>query len=114
MSKRAEISFHQGEDIVIPDQVVGRDISGWSLAFALASAYGSAALFTKTTGAGITITDGPAGKFEIAINDNDTDGLPVVTKKEGTVYVWDVKRTDADQEAVLTWGTITLLPKVAT
>lgn len=107
MATTADIEFIRGEDITIEDTVTGVNIEGWALSFAIARSYRDTAIITKTVGSGITITDPANGVFEITIDDTDTDGLP--TGK----CVWDVKRTDAGQEAVLTRGKLTLLPNVA-
>jgi len=107
MAVKADISFFKGEDVTIEDTVTGKNITGWALACAVARGYGQTAEFTKTVGAGITITDGANGVFQISIDDTDTDAL------DSGGYVWDVKRTDAGQEAVLTYGDLDLKPKVA-
>jgi len=115
MAKRGNFGLFQGEDKLIRINM-RKNISGWTLAFAVALAYKTTPLITKTTASGITIIDGPDGPSSIAavtINDTDTDSLDAGTTDEGKDYVWDIKRTDADQESVLTWGTLTLNPKVA-
>ena len=114
MAKEGNFGFIQGQDMTIRVNM-RKNVSGWALACAVASAYKQTPLFTKTTASGITIIDGPDGPNSIAavtINDTDTDTLDAGTTKDGKDYVWDIKRTDADQEAVLTWGTLTLKPKV--
>ena len=109
MAIKTNISFFRGEDVTLAITVTDELIAGWGLAFSVAKGYGQIASFTKATGgAGITITDGAAGEFEVTIADIDTDALATGN------YVWDVKRTDAGQEVVLAYGQLSLKPNVAT
>ena len=89
-----------------------QDVSGYALAFDLRKGVDdSAALITKTTGAGdITITgtynSAPGTntqKVNVAIADTDTASL-----KAGD-YEYSLKRTDDGSETVLVEGTATLL-----
>lgn len=106
MAIKTDISFHRGEDVTLSVTVPGEVVTGWGLGFALARGYGETTAFTKTTGGhGISITG--VTTFEIAIDDVDTDVL------DSGGYVWDVKRTDAGQEAVLAYGKLSLKPNVA-
>lgn len=73
-------------------------VSGWQMAFYLRSRAG-AILVTKTSGAGITCTDGTAGVWEVAIADTDTDSL-----KPG-VANWSFWRVDDGSESPLALGT---------
>ena len=108
MATKTDISMHRGEDKTLRVTVTGTDISGWSLQFALARGYGQSNEFTKATGgSGIDITNGLSGIFEITLADTDTADL------DTGGYVWDVKRTDAGQEAVLAYGALNLKPNVA-
>lgn len=106
MATKTDISFHRGEDVTLRVTVSDQDITGWSLAFAIARGYGENAVVEKTTGTGITITDGPNGIFEVTIADADTDNLPTGG------YVWEAKRMDDGQEAVLAYGNLNLKPNV--
>lgn len=70
------------------------NITGWTLLFSVAAQPNDTVkLFQKTP----TITSGPAGTFQVAIANEDTDREP------GT-YAWDVRRTDAGSERVLALG----------
>lgn len=51
------------------------DISNAGIKWQLAKHVGSTPLVMKSTGFGITVTDGPNGIFEILIRSNDTDTL---------------------------------------
>jgi hypothetical protein len=64
------------------------------------------AVITKTTGTGITITDGPNGLCQVAIADSDTLSL-----REG-VYVHELKRTDEGFETPLCAGKAVLKASV--
>jgi hypothetical protein len=109
MAVKTNISFFRGEDITLTVTVTDENIAGWGLAFSVAKGYGQTAVFTKTTAAleGIVRTDEANGEFEVTIADIDTDALATGN------YVWDVKRTDAGQEAVLAYGQLNLKPNVA-
>jgi len=106
MAIKTKISFFVGEDVTVRVTATGLNITGWTLAFSVAVGYGATPLFTKTVGAGITITDGPNGVFDVAIADTDTDGLA------SGGYVWEAKRIDAGQETVLAYGQLELKPRV--
>lgn len=105
MAIRHDISFFRGEDVTIRVTVTGENITGWALTLAIGRGY--TPLLTKTIGSGITITNGGNGIFEAVIADTDTDTF------DTGGYVWDAKRTDAGQEAVLTYGKLSLEPNVA-
>ena len=114
MAKEQNWTLHQGEDKVLRVVVARTNITGWTLAFAVAPAYGETASFTKTTTSGIVLTDPTDGVFEVSITDTDTDSLPANDPEdENDYYVWDVKRSDAGEEVVLAWGKLKLLPKVS-
>lgn len=112
MAVRTNIEFFQGEDFtlqvtVVDDNGVVVDISSWVLISAtILLNYGDAspAAGPYIVGTGITIIDAVAGRFDVVIPDDDTTGL---TAEQ---YVYDVKRMDADAEAILSYGTLDLLP----
>lgn len=82
------------------DGSTAQNITGWSLIFVLRRLPASAdpALISKTTGSGITLTTPASGLCEVEITDTDTEGL-----NEGKYY-YSLKRTDAGQETILTYG----------
>ena len=106
---QANFSFYKGEDVAISDTMSpATAIAGWSLQFTVRKKFGDAtALVTKTTGAGITITDSVNGVFKITLAGADTAGLDL------TAYVYDIQRIDSGSRTVLTIGNMTLLPEVA-
>lgn len=114
MSRKANCEIFRGEDKILSVTVddgetpaVAVNITGWTLSFTLRETTGSAtALLTKTTASGITITDPTAGVFQVSIEDVDTIALTPGK------YAYDVKRMDAGAEAVLVYGTLTLLAEV--
>jgi hypothetical protein len=95
------LSCLAGEAVVITvtmDTPPVGGISGWALAFYLKQKYPDAvALVTKTSGAGIAVTDATAGVFTITLATADTDQTP-------GPYYYDVWRTDAGQETALAHG----------
>ena len=95
-SQSQNIEFYQGENATIQVTVAGEDITGWTLKAVVGS-------ITKTSGAGITITDGVNGVFEIVLSDTDTDGLAAGT------YDWAAKRIDEGSESVLSIGICSVL-----
>jgi hypothetical protein len=109
VSVAQSLSCLAGEAVVITvtmDTPPAGGISGWALAFYLKKAYTDlAALVTKTTGSGITITDATAGVFTITLATADTD------QTSGN-YVYDVWRTDAGQETALVHGRFSIGPAV--
>jgi hypothetical protein len=81
-----------------------QNISGWQLRYDLRLTAESPgpALLTKSTGAGITITDAPNGVLQIRIDSSDTDAL------DALVYTHALKRTESGSETVLFTGTALL------
>jgi len=108
MAANANISFYRGEDVTLTVTMSpATNITGWTLQFTVRKAYGdAAALITKTTGAGITITDATNGVFTVSIASADTLDL------EQRAYVFDIQRTNSGNRTVLTIGNLTLLPEV--
>jgi hypothetical protein len=75
------------------------DITGYALEWVMRERPATAtAAITKTTGSGITITDGPNGLCEVTIADADTLSL-----SPGT-YFHTLRRTDDGLETVLSFG----------
>ena len=114
MARKANCSMFRGEDKTLtvtvdngatPPSVL--NITGWTLAFTLRQSAGDVtALVTKTTTSGISLTAPLTGVFEVSLEDVDT--IALVPGK----YAYDVKRMDASAEAVLVYGTLTLLAEV--
>jgi len=75
------------------------DLTGFGISFAVAPHVNATALFTKTVGSGIAITDAAAGKFTVTLSDTDTD-------LRGRYY-YECKTTDlAGNDATLLTGHI--------
>ncbi len=108
MSEKQNFPMFRGEDKVLRvtlDPVL--DISTWTLAFTLRlMAQSTEALIEKTSASGITLTDPTHGIFQVALADTDTASLAPGK------YAYDCKRMDAGAEAVLVYGTLTLLAEV--
>lgn len=84
------------------DLTTAQDVSSWAFSWLLkrnASDADANAILTKTSGAGITIVDGPAGHVQILIGAGDTDG----TVKD-RMYVHELKRTDSGFEVPVITG----------
>lgn len=108
-------AFFLGEDKSLPvtvyqsDGSTAQNITGWSISFMLKKKQtdsDAAAKITKTTASGITLTTPASGLLTISIADTDTDSLAADT------YWYEVKRTDAGFESILTYGTCQLLQSV--
>jgi hypothetical protein len=110
------VELFLGEDRSFPihiknaDETVSIDIAGWGLSWIIkrrASDSNGNAILRKTTGAGIAIT----GTFDanpvtntqratVSVADTDTEA------KDPGLYLWELKRTDANQETILAYGRI--------
>lgn len=115
-----EMAWYRGEAYTIPDPVCDHSgtfssAAGWAITFTVKDAYGGTSCVSKTVGSGITILaaatayDGityAIGTPVIAVTSSDTLSL---TAGE---YVYDVQRTDAGSEKVLTIGKLTVHPAV--
>ena len=105
-------AWFKGEDRTIHidvDQADGttpQNMTGWALTWELLSSNSGPALLTKTTAAaGISITNGDGTNDRAAVTINDTDTEPLA----GGVYYYRLRRTDAGNEVVLTYGSAVLL-----
>lgn len=96
--KDLRITVYDGPESDTTREVV--DITGYSLEFILYD--GNTPIITKTTGAGIAITIPIEGVAIVTIEDTDTDAIA------GGDYGFELWRTDAGNEDVLSFGTVTL------
>lgn len=81
------------------DGVTAQNITGWALEWVLRpNPESNVAILTKTTGAGITITNGAGGLCSVAIARADTLALPP------DIYAHSLRRTDSGSESVLSFG----------
>ena len=94
---------------IAANQAVPENVTGWALSWVL-SEVGGAALVSKSTSAGITITGSynvdpllHTQRVDVLLEDADTVALA-----RGT-YIYKLKRTDAGEETVLAFGTLELL-----
>lgn len=98
MASSDPISLFRGEDVIQPfvmSPVV--DITGWVIEFTIRLPNGRRLVKTAT------VTDGPAGEFEVALSAEDTD-IP-----QGA-YLYTTFRTDAGSERALAVGRFTVKP----
>lgn len=102
-------TFYAGEDGVMHCQLMPvENITGWLLqCTARAQLNVLPLLFQKQVGSGITITDGPNGKFDIAMNAADTMSATPQN------YFFDIQRIDAGFHSELGIGTLTVAAPVA-
>jgi hypothetical protein len=85
------------------------DITGWSLTFTVTAGFGSTTpLVQKTVGAGVTITSGPNGTYQVVLASADTTAATVGVG----FFAYDVWRTDPGAEACLTLGYFVVQPEV--
>lgn len=94
------------------DAAVALDASAWTLSWMLKSNKDDAdvdARVTKVTPSGITVTGTfnataslSAQRVVVTVEDTDTDSLPAGT------YYHELKRKDSGQEAILSYGEMTL------
>ena len=101
----ADDDFFLGEDKILgctiyqQNKRTVQNITNWTLSWSLKQALtDTVALLTKTTSTGITITSATAGTVTIPILDTDTDNL------EPGTYVHELKRTNDNEETVLSQG----------
>lgn len=108
MDITADDRFFTGKDKRI-QFTIDTDITGWSLRWVLVkkpvTAQSSDWLVEKTTGAGISITDGPNGVCVVSVDDTDTDDLKGGINAR---YYHELTRTDAGFEDVLSYGDVVL------
>lgn len=93
---------------------VAVDISGWQFTMTAKWEYtdpNSAAVFTRTNGSGITITDAPNGEFTIDLVPSNTAGLP----PSRSVLHFDVQAvtpSPANKNLTVLYGKLVVLPDV--
>jgi hypothetical protein len=84
-----------------------QNITGWGLSWMVkkkAAESDARALIVKTVGNGITLTSPTTGVCDVALTDDDING--VIDGREK--YVHELKRTDSGSETVLCQGTFIL------
>jgi hypothetical protein len=110
----AAAQYFTGEDkalvftIYQSDEVTAQNITGWTLSWMVKAARtdeDSAALLTKTTASGITLTTPLSGICTVTITDDDLNDSDL---EAGTTYHHELKRTNDGFETVLAYGTFLL------
>lgn len=81
------------------DNTTAQNITGWAISFVIAATKGGTAVFTKTVGSGITITNGSSGQATVVVTDTDLN-------LSEAIYFGSLKRTDEGSEGVLWTGSI--------
>lgn len=97
MYKGAEMQFNFTLQAPLPPGGIG----GWTILFTVAKKANSA---SKLISRAATVTDPTLCIFQVALDADDTDELKPAT------YFYDVWRTDADEEQVMSIGNFVLLP----
>ena len=87
------------------DGVTPEDITGWLVTFLLMDISTLVEILTKSVGSGILLNDAPNGKLQITIDATDTIA---VLGADSPLYVFEIRRTDASDEAVVTYGSAVL------
>lgn len=106
----ANLSVFWGEDKTLQDTIYQSDgstvqnITGWLITFVV-TAYGNpeAIFITKTVGDGITLSNPTQGVLQIALGSEDT-----LVMRPGE-YSYEIRRTGAGAESMLTYGLFTIL-----
>lgn len=107
----ARASIAQGEDVTI--QVFVIDANGAAVDISTGFSFqadiriereGAVQILTKSSGSGITITDGSGGVYEIVFASADTKKLRVPA-----IYFWDTWRTNIGKKAQLAHGELEVL-----
>lgn len=100
-----DISMYAGESLEIEilvtnDAGAAKDLTGATIAWKLARGPGSTAMVSKSTGAGIAITNAASGIFTVSLSPADTESL------HGRYY-HEARVTDSGgKESVITVGTV--------
>ncbi|MEW6473014.1 MAG: hypothetical protein AB1679_12155 [Actinomycetota bacterium] len=112
MATRADISaaddlfLREDKDLVftVTTSTGGtQDVTGWTLVWKLERAGSTADVLTKSTGAGLVLTTPASGVITVTLNSTDTAALAA-----GSTYRHALRRTDAGEATVLSYGTVTL------
>jgi hypothetical protein len=108
--------FFRGEDKVLGFTIIGSGtIAGWTLRFiitatekGLTAGSTEAVLYEANEANGkLKVIDAAARKVDVTIPAAVTDWSGDWKPKPATPYFHSLKRTDADAETVLEWGTLT-------
>ena len=104
--------FFTGEDKTLPITIyqangtTAQNITGWNLSWLVKRKrldLDVAAVVTKVTPTGITLTTPLSGLCTVTVTDED-----IATLSADTLYYHELKRTDVGSETVLTFGTFRL------
>jgi hypothetical protein len=98
MSAQSNIPFFQGEDLTLNFQMVPpTDITGWTFTSTVKDKLGGTVQFNPV----VTVLDAGRGRFKAVWPRANTSALAVGD------YVWDVRRVDSGNNAVLAHGEAT-------
>jgi hypothetical protein len=106
MAQANDISVYKGETVTLNFTMTPVvDITGWSIVFTLKKNQTDAAALVTVNA---TITSGVNGTFAVKL----TGGIGGQTFRRADTYQYDVQRTDAGFEAVLSIGAFAILQEV--
>ena len=103
MAIKTQLSLFRGEDVLLGFDI-DEDISGWGLSLTISDQTSDATPSLTVAG---TITDAATGLCQAPLTAAQTASLTQ------PVYVWELARTNSGAVAVLAYGTLTVLPRVA-
>jgi hypothetical protein len=109
MAIETPLTWFRGEDVTLTVTLTPpTNITGWSLTFTIRDKLGGAVKITKDNGGtgGLTLTDAINGVFKVTIARADTLTLAVQS------YVYDIRRTDSGNNAIVAFGSIQLRQEV--
>jgi len=87
---------------VVDQNGAAQNVTGYTMDFKLSATFSGDRLFTKTVGAGITLTSPAGGIVDVQIDAADTSGL------SPTTYYYVLRRTNAGSHWELAYGTAVL------
>lgn len=93
-----EFTTRDPQGVIVP--ITGATAIRWTLT----PNAGAAAVVTKTLGAGVTITDGPNGMFEVSLDEADTLSLAA------DLYYHEGEMTLGGRKKTVVTGTVTVVP----
>jgi hypothetical protein len=99
---KSGMSVFRGEDVVLPFSA-GEDITGWTVGLIVSDSMADSSPTLSVAG---VITVAVTGAIEVTLTKAQTTTLSL------PVYAWELARTNVGAEAVLGYGTLTVLPRV--
>jgi hypothetical protein len=102
MAIKTALTLFRGEDVVLNFDI-DEDISGWSMSLYISDSTGDSSPTLTVTG---SIDTAATGLCHASLTAAQTAALAL------PVYYWELARTNSGAVAVLSYGTLTVLPRV--